>query len=191
MSIDSHHTKVTLESLHPNIHVQRHPDHPMYTEQGSQFFQHLYWAHHDKLVVVDQQVAFIGGLDLCFGRYDDSHHRLVDDSKVSKGDSMNSILNGHSDEYKSELGNDDSIGPPSSNHTPFSANTISSIASAATTLNAVGMDLTWIGQDYSNPRIKDFVKVAENRSLIDRSEIPRMPWHDVQCCIQGNEKNSF
>ena len=26
------------------------------------------WAHHEKLVVVDQLYAFVGGIDLCYGR---------------------------------------------------------------------------------------------------------------------------
>lgn len=54
LSIDSYHTKVALESLHQNIRVQRHPDH---LAGGV-----LYWAHHEKIVVIDQSVAFIGGL---------------------------------------------------------------------------------------------------------------------------------
>jgi len=27
----------------------------------------LYWSHHDKIVCVDQEVAFVGGLDLTEG----------------------------------------------------------------------------------------------------------------------------
>ena len=54
LPIDSYHTKVALESLHPNIRVQRHPDH---LAGGV-----LYWAHHEKIIVIDQSVAFIGGL---------------------------------------------------------------------------------------------------------------------------------
>lgn len=30
----------------------------------------LYWAHHEKLLLVDRKLAFMGGLDLCFGRWD-------------------------------------------------------------------------------------------------------------------------
>lgn len=36
------------------------------------------WAHHEKLVVIDQTYAFVGGIDLCFGRWDDGNHRLAD-----------------------------------------------------------------------------------------------------------------
>ena len=32
------------------------------------------WSHHEKIVVIDQTVAFLGGLDLCYGRYDTNKH---------------------------------------------------------------------------------------------------------------------
>ncbi|KAK4160777.1 hypothetical protein QBC43DRAFT_219113 [Cladorrhinum sp. PSN259] len=38
----------------------------------------LYWAHHEKLCLIDGKVAFMGGLDLCFGRYDTNSHPLSD-----------------------------------------------------------------------------------------------------------------
>jgi len=44
----------------------------------SRFSINLLWSHHEKVVVIDQQLAFVGGLDLCLGRYDDCTHRLSD-----------------------------------------------------------------------------------------------------------------
>lgn len=38
----------------------------------------FYWAHHEKFIVIDYNVAFIGGLDLCFGRWDNHQHPLAD-----------------------------------------------------------------------------------------------------------------
>ncbi|KAL4949191.1 hypothetical protein BDW69DRAFT_80453 [Aspergillus filifer] len=38
----------------------------------------LYWAHHEKLCIVDGQVAFMGGLDMCYGRWDTHQHALSD-----------------------------------------------------------------------------------------------------------------
>ncbi|HAP00180.1 MAG TPA: hypothetical protein DCQ83_09075, partial [Fibrobacteres bacterium] len=35
-----------------------------------------YFAHHQKLVVVDNKVAFVGGMDLAYGRYDDEKFSL-------------------------------------------------------------------------------------------------------------------
>nr|POF14250.1 phospholipase d1 [Quercus suber] len=38
----------------------------------------LYWAHHEKLCVVDGKTAFMGGLDLCYGRWDTNQHSIAD-----------------------------------------------------------------------------------------------------------------
>ncbi|GJT65663.1 phospholipase D zeta 1-like protein [Tanacetum coccineum] len=39
-----------------------------------------YRSHHEKIVVVDHQICFLGGLDLCFGRYDTIEHKVGDHS---------------------------------------------------------------------------------------------------------------
>ncbi|XP_043289715.1 phospholipase D2-like isoform X2 [Venturia canescens] len=59
-----------LESGSENIKVFRHPDHA----RAGIFL----WAHHEKIVVVDQTIAFLGGIDLCYGRWDNHEHRLTD-----------------------------------------------------------------------------------------------------------------
>eukprot|EP00742_Colponemidia_sp_Colp-10_P021096 GILJ01024679.1.p2 GENE.GILJ01024679.1~~GILJ01024679.1.p2 ORF type:complete len:595 (-),score=81.98 GILJ01024679.1:153-1937(-) len=63
--------KKVLQKLNNNITVIRHPDHE---PVGGVFL----WSHHEKIVCVDQSVAFLGGLDMCFERYDTHEHRLVD-----------------------------------------------------------------------------------------------------------------
>lgn len=35
---------------------------------------------HEKMCVIDEAVAFMGGLDLCFGRWDTPQHIVVDDA---------------------------------------------------------------------------------------------------------------
>ncbi|KZT40944.1 phospholipase D/nuclease [Sistotremastrum suecicum HHB10207 ss-3] len=72
MSMSSSHTKHALEDLHENIAVMRHPDH-IGTRDDVEF-----WSHHEKVVVVDNHRACVGGLDLCFGRWDTHTHPLAD-----------------------------------------------------------------------------------------------------------------
>jgi len=36
------------------------------------------WSHHEKIAVVDQSTAFIGGIDLAYGRYDTQAHSMTD-----------------------------------------------------------------------------------------------------------------
>ncbi|KAJ7600958.1 phospholipase D [Mycena floridula] len=76
---DSNYAKQRLTALHDNIMVQRSPSH----FQTGTFF----WAHHEKLCVIDQAIAFMGGLDACFGRWDTPRHILVDDIDESSAQS--------------------------------------------------------------------------------------------------------
>ncbi|KAF0028574.1 hypothetical protein F2P81_019661 [Scophthalmus maximus] len=59
--------------------VMRHPDHV-----SSAVYL---WAHHEKIVVIDQSVAFVGGIDLAYGRWDDREHRLTDVGSASSASS--------------------------------------------------------------------------------------------------------
>jgi len=55
--------------------IMRHPDHNVFENAADMTF---YWAHHEKFIVIDYNIAFIGGLDLCFGRWDSHQHPLAD-----------------------------------------------------------------------------------------------------------------
>lgn len=139
LTLDSEHTRRALEALHPNVKVFRHPDHlptgyDLTKELGkslkalTQFDLArasgdavkavygtgdgivLYWAHHEKLLVIDRKLAFMGGLDMCmqsslfffsfkqfplthtgFGRWDTSSHPISD---VKPGDLSGIIFPG-------------------------------------------------------------------------------------------------
>ncbi|CAL1290284.1 unnamed protein product [Larinioides sclopetarius] len=110
LGINSLYSKQQLVNMHPNIKVLRHPDH---VTNGT-----LLWAHHEKLVCVDQTYAFVGGIDLCYGRWDDYQHRLTDlggvGRKISQGtlcEDTKSLKAMHSPQLRrshsmSEIGNE-------------------------------------------------------------------------------------
>ncbi|KAF8540446.1 hypothetical protein BDD12DRAFT_880576 [Trichophaea hybrida] len=82
LTCNSAHTKTALEELcprgspgHGNIYVMRHPDHDPFLHGADPTF---FWAHHEKFIVIDHKLAFIGGLDMCFGRWDMHQHPLAD-----------------------------------------------------------------------------------------------------------------
>ncbi|KAF9606569.1 hypothetical protein IFM89_026761, partial [Coptis chinensis] len=67
LKINSVYSKRRLLSIHENVKVLRYPDH---------FSTGVYlWSHHEKLVIVDYRVGFIGGLDLCFRWYNTPSQR--------------------------------------------------------------------------------------------------------------------
>ncbi|POM70429.1 LOW QUALITY PROTEIN: PhosphoLipase D, Pi-PXPH-PLD, partial [Phytophthora palmivora] len=121
LTLNSMFSKQVLSKLHKNVHVLRDPDFLM-KQLGL-------WSHHEKIVSVDQRVSFVGGLDLCFGRWDTHSHELFDEP---------------------------------------------------------GKPTDFVGKDYSNPRVKDFIEVDHpDEDMIDRNEVPRMPWHDCHCRLEG------
>ncbi|KAM5561105.1 phospholipase D zeta 1-like [Rosa sericea] len=70
LKINSSYSKKKLSNIHENVRVMRYPD---------RFPTGIYlWSHHEKLVIVDYQICYIGGLDLCFGRYDTVEHKVGD-----------------------------------------------------------------------------------------------------------------
>ena len=71
LTLDSIHTQNTLNSLHKNIHVERHPTNMI----------GFLWSHHEKLVIIDQLIGYVGGLDLCWGRYDKNSHPIQEPSQ--------------------------------------------------------------------------------------------------------------
>jgi phospholipase D1/2 len=42
-------------------------------------------AHHQKFVVIDRSISFVGGIDLCEARWDDRQHRQDNPARVSRG----------------------------------------------------------------------------------------------------------
>ncbi|KAL6914069.1 hypothetical protein FSST1_011829 [Fusarium sambucinum] len=162
LTLDSSHTRTTLEALHENIRVFRHPDHyptgydfqrelgksvkaltsfdlfkasgdALKSVYGTAGDVVLYWAHHEKLLVIDNgKIGFMGGLDMCFGRWDTSSHPIAD----------------------AHPGNLDEIIFP--------------------------------GQDYNNARVYDFANVKDwDQNQLDRTKSSRMGWSDVTLSMNG------
>ena len=147
MDLGSNHTLSVLNK-HPNIVVYRHP----YVISG---FDNpstmLRWAHHEKLVIVDRNIAFVGGIDLCFGRWDTYNHELMDNYPLHPCAKQNcSNKNQKADRRYSR----------------------------------------WVGKDYVNTFFSDKTETDWERPYddyehVNRSRIPRMPWHDVACAFTG------
>jgi len=54
--------------LHKNIVAILHPT----------SLKYYLWSHHQKIVVADEKIAFLGGIDLCFMRFDNAKFKITD-----------------------------------------------------------------------------------------------------------------
>ena len=68
VTLNSEHTMSVFEKLNNNIKFTRHP-----SGAGT-----LLWSHHEKLVIIDNLIGYVGGLDLCWGRYDYPSHPIYE-----------------------------------------------------------------------------------------------------------------
>jgi len=69
---------------YPNIELMRHRPNPnWFARSDGTDEERPFWTHHQKNVMIDDRVAFVGGIDLADGRYDDHDHTL---DRVEEGD---------------------------------------------------------------------------------------------------------
>lgn len=73
LSCASEFAEKLLEGLSPNVEVMRHP-----------VILGHFWSHHEKMCCIDQTVLFMGGLDVCFGRYEYPSYHLFDPAFPNK-----------------------------------------------------------------------------------------------------------
>uniref|UniRef100_A0A8C7R1Q6 Phospholipase n=1 Tax=Oncorhynchus mykiss TaxID=8022 RepID=A0A8C7R1Q6_ONCMY len=200
LGINSEYSKRTLMHLHPNIKVMRHPDHV----SSSVYL----WAHHEKIIIIDQSVAFVGGIDLAYGRWDDREHRLTDVGSVTRSVALE-MDNGGNQSLPGnpgvELPRLKGIGRTRRmhfslvkhlhKHTLQHADSISSLDSAGTgSVRSLqtgvgelrGNTRFWHGKDYCNFVYKDWIQLEKPfDDFIDRYTTPRMPWHDISSVVHG------
>ncbi|KAF4073289.1 hypothetical protein AMELA_G00257260 [Ameiurus melas] len=158
LGINSEYSKRTLMDLHPNIKVMRHPDHV-----ASVVFM---WAHHEKMVAIDQSVAFVGGLDLAFGRWDDSSYRLFD------------VMESHTANHSAR-----SVPETEGEDVPLAGG---AAGDACDEVDLSCNTLFWLGKDYSNFIQKDWTQLDQPfQDNVDRTHVPRIPWRDLGVVVHG------
>uniref|UniRef100_A0A7N6FHX6 Phospholipase n=1 Tax=Anabas testudineus TaxID=64144 RepID=A0A7N6FHX6_ANATE len=165
LGINSGYSKRTLMHLHPSIKVMRHPDHV----SSSVYL----WAHHEKIVVIDQSVAFVGGIDLAYGRWDDREHRLTDVGSVTRSVALEQCIY-HKTFLLCVFGAYVCVGSGS----------VQSLKTGVGELQ--GNTRFWHGKDYCNFVYKDWIQLEKPfDDFIDRYTTPRMPWHDIASVVHG------
>ncbi|XP_041093277.1 phospholipase D1-like [Polyodon spathula] len=144
LGINSDYSKRTLMSLHPNIKgdVTRAP--------GSFFFFFFFFSsvvrpsgsHHDRTGVVGTSVAFVGGLDLAYGRWDDHCYRLTDMGCAgSEVPGAEALPNG---QEPGPNGSERQNGAPEGEEGPQDLRDNRKL---------------WLGKDYSNFIVRDWVQL--------------------------------
>lgn len=125
-----------------------------------------YWSHHEKQIIIDQCVIFMGGLDLCFGWFETINYPLKD---------IPYYYTGENKDYEDKVLNYLQLRLAEKNVDSLN-------------LKFVNQKGKWFtGQDYYNTREYDFENVFQyKKSLIKRTRVPWMPWRDIGVYIIGD-----
>uniref|UniRef100_A0A7N6ANZ8 Phospholipase n=1 Tax=Anabas testudineus TaxID=64144 RepID=A0A7N6ANZ8_ANATE len=188
LGINSEHSKRTLMNMHPNIKVMRHPDHVSSTV--------ILWAHHEKMVAIDQSVAFVGGIDLAFGRWDNSQYQLTDlglSEIANKATEMEPKGNTAVRTFclfspRLSLSMDVFVTHVSHKQDNGVADGPKPVRKTAeqNSDDLTGNTKLWLGKDYNNFITKDWVQLDKPfEDNVDRTQVPRMPWRDLSAAIHG------
>lgn len=122
---------------------------------------------HEKLCVVDETIVFMGGFDLCFGRWDTPQHSLVDD----RPEGFESIESAFTQGLKRGV-DDYQVWPGK--------------GEPVTELHFDTRLPATSGLDYSNQRVSDFFLLNRPQDdMYDRTMTPRQPWHDFGVQLVG------
>lgn len=148
-----------------------------------------YFSHHQKCVVVDRRVGYIGGIDLAYGRYDDAKYSLKSDADGR------AVLNRYNPciAWTKQLNQNDLVDPDLMSGLLDKARqgggrvksrSQESRRSRAEVMSDRAAAGGWQSPYTANGPVGDYYNALLLSTLNETSQ-PRMPWQDVHCRIEG------
>lgn len=162
-----------------------------------------YFSHHQKCVVVDRKIGYMGGLDLSYGRYDDASYTLKPDADGRAVlNRYNPCIAWAKPLKESDVVDPDLMSGPADNTRPSVWQSIGSgmagipIPSAQAADDRTPAERTsdkafnggWQAPYEDNAAWRNTPKTDSNSldlSTLDEHVQPRMPWQDVHCRLEG------
>jgi phospholipase D1/2 len=186
-------TKIVLEHINTQL-PKNSKGHVFVTLCGSfASINGSYFSHHQKQVVVDRKYAYVGGIDLAYGRMDDATYNLKADADGRQ--SLNRYNPGIPP--LQALGEKDIVDPDKISGKLDSAYLRLPLTSRELIKSAASIQIEKINKGkfqvrYGGPGIVDIAadsaSVSSNKPLLmtlDAGRQPRMPWQDIHCKIEG------
>ncbi|SAK57938.1 phospholipase D/transphosphatidylase [Caballeronia catudaia] len=125
-----------------------------------------FFSHHQKFVVIDEKIAFVGGMDLCYGRFDDATFDLKADAKGRAGMNRYNGCAPHLGAVR-----------PDQVVNPFKFD-----ACMLKRVEAGALQVEYRGE---LPGLSSISSPGPSYMTLDSTIQPRMPWQDVNVRIEG------
>jgi phospholipase D1/2 len=176
-------TKSILESINDHKEVKSKPV-QVILSKAMATVNAQYYSHHQKLVVIDRKIAYVGGIDISYGRFDDATFDLTSNSAGRQ------VLNRYNPcvPWILPLKAEELVDPD------FLTGMWDSVVNASGELGKVsrggwqvpyaepGLVAMGVNMMTSYPRME---KAKASPFTLDPRKQPRMPWQDAHCRIEG------
>jgi phospholipase D1/2 len=157
-----------------------------------------YYSHHQKQVVIDGCIAYVGGIDLAYGRYCDEHYTLKADTDGRQGLNRYNPCVAQVGDMPQHLCADPDLlsgvvdrldlAAVKFPHAEARPDLPSNAAATAQKIHAGAWQPKYVPADDISVLATDASKLARNPvdpTTLDPARQPRMPWQDVMCRIEG------
>lgn len=140
-----------------------------------------FFSHHQKQVVIDRKIAFVGGIDLAYGRFDDASYNLHADAQGREAmNRYNGCIAQTGTLDKDIVVDPDLLTGLNDRFNPLQSN-------RAKTRKQI-LNGAWqvpYAEDSPMQEKSGGSDLAPVYATIDASLQPRMPWQDAHCRIEG------
>jgi phospholipase D1/2 len=152
----------------------------------------IFFSHHQKQVVIDRKIAYIGGMDLAYGRYDDDHYHLKANTENRYGlNRYNGCIEWVGKADEAQLVDPDRLSDvwDKNVRNPLSSKSKTNAQIASEKIQAGKWQYPYEEQGAGTivggtVGSSGEVNTISTKTLAAASQ-PRMPWQDVHCKIEG------
>ncbi|WP_426212087.1 phospholipase D-like domain-containing protein [Massilia sp. TWP1-3-3] len=145
-----------------------------------------FFSHHQKQVVIDQRIAFVGGIDVAYGRYDDARYTLQADADGRE------VLNRYNGcvAQMGQVNPDRVVDPDRLTGNYDNHNTLWGLvgnnreAVTKKILHNHAMQVPYVEDGFFSEKGTGSSLSAVLLTLDPKLQ-PRMPWQDIHCRIEG------
>lgn len=188
-------TKIVLESINSHPEVKAKGRVHVLLAKSMATVNNSYFSHHQKQVIIDRKIAFIGGIDLAYGRYDDASYDLQADKS---GRQVLNRYNGCVVAMKALNVNSDHLVDPDlmsgalDRYDRFAKSGKSTAEKMTQKVMVGGWQMPYaepgkwnVGINSTVGHVSSMENNAPDLLTLDPATQPRMPWQDIHSRIDG------
>lgn len=149
-----------------------------------------YFSHHQKQVIIDQRIAYVGGMDLCYGRFDDASYDLHPDANGRQAmNRYNPCIPARQDmaDPTTLLADPNLMSGLADRYARSSSLGKTSLEQEQKKIDSGAWQIPY-KESSTFDTVTNSPSLDSNKAeplTLDPSCQPRMPWQDVHCRVEG------